>query len=139
MTVTHGSLTVNGKNGLAVVKPPELHVKRTHFPGLRGDSEIVLGTGGAQIDVPMWIYNSYTTRAKLQDFEDEMRGHVGTNATLTVTLDSETETYTDCTFVGFEPMPLPGQQHASPLKDHAGTVDGGWFINGMLHFYQVTG
>ena len=113
--------------------PPEFEAVRTKFFNVRGESEIVGEIGGRTFEVPICLFGKYKDAADLTDFiESTLRELIGDNGTLELKDDSGWGSFLDCTFEGFTPQP-PGVLH-----DDAGTLDGGWWCNGLLRFRKLS-
>ena len=140
MTLKFKNQTIPGTHGLITEGPIELHLRRTYFYGLKGESEIVSGYGGRPLYADMWIHNSYSDFTDLNAYLATLDKKMGDHGTLETTYspsNGKEQTFEHCTFLGFERLPLPGRDQPGALEDVAGTVDGGWFINGRLHFHQL--
>lgn len=115
--------------------PRELHTTRTHYAGLAGVSEIQLATGARQHQVGMVIHKRYT-RTQLQQAVQKLQqgfdgaGWIGTNGRLTIHSDALEHRFDNCTFEGF-------LAQTGLLPDIGGTLDGGWFVEGVLLFTQL--
>lgn len=136
MGITYGGLTIPGAHGAPKITPYEPKTLRRYHAGLQGQTEVRLGIGGRTIDIEVWIFNGFSTYTELQDWlKNNLDAKaVETNASLVLTGDTfNSYTFENCTFDGFE-------RTAPPIPDVAGTVDtetGKWFIEGILHFWQL--
>lgn len=137
------AVTFNGNitKGVAIeglqIDPRTLQVRDTKFWGIDGVSRIEGGYGARRIVVPVIIYDSanvdFNTAEKLSDYIDTTLNttRVGTNGSLEIHSESDHDPFLDCTFEGF--MPIDG-----PKLDVAGTLGGGFFVFGLMHFIQLT-
>jgi len=144
------SKEIPGTHGAAVFPPPELHVVRTYFWSMRGQTEIVGDTGGREVTVDLWLHDGFKKREDIAKKLKALDAMVGAHGVLEVDLGAqpktasgssasasskEKETLRYCTFGGFDRSSIG--QGPVPVFDYAGTVDGGWFAAGMLRFYQL--
>lgn len=148
---------IKGTHGAAVAMPPALQTVRTYYWGLKGQTEIVGGTGGRELMIKMWIHGrvsqkgkAYAKRDEIEKAIKEIDKLVGKNGTLEIDLgdqpqktnkstqqyNKEKQKYNHCTFVSMSPDSV-GSGAACPYFDWAGTVDGGWFMAATLTFYQL--
>lgn len=102
-------LTFNGIPLLALhdfaqTEAPELHAQRTHFAGIDGESAIILGVGGRQIAIEVWLTDaSFHTAADVDAYRQTCDLSVGVTADLSIT-DSQGNRlgfYQDVTFEGY--------------------------------------
>jgi hypothetical protein len=126
----------------AVLRPPvaapEVQVWRTHFAGVLGESEIRGKSGGRMLEFQFLMFGSFTKRTDLFDYiEKDLHGGsglLGTNGTIEYSGADDSTTYKlqwkDCTFEGFI-------RSGGELPDVAGTLDGGWFVPGMLRWRHL--
>ena len=129
---THGSL---------IATTPQLVTTRTHFPGLRGVSEIVHGLSVRPIHFDAWIHDNFDTARKLYAYVEGLRTLVGEHGHLEET-GTVPQEYGFCTFDGFEPLPFPGRENADMIPDIAKTVENVanktmWIQFGRFHFTQL--
>lgn len=128
-------LTFNGQNLLCIhqfakADKPQLHAQRNHFAGVWGESQIVLGVGGRDISIKVWLTDaSFTTSAAVDSYRQAFDLSVGTVADLAITGNTQAY-YADVTFEGFEPTDSVKQ--AIGVGMPAGT----FFQEGIFHFHQ---
>lgn len=123
--------------GVSISARQVQHLTRKYW-GLAGESRINGERGGRTIRVPILIYddaaNTFDTPRKLSDYVEITLGDLqGSEGDLTLVSESDHDTFTDCVFEGFWLSP------AGINKDHAGTLGGNHFCQGMLVFRQVSG
>jgi len=138
MSVQFKNLTAYGTHGPVVTEPPARQRRIVKYWGLHGEREIDGGRGGRMLRIEITVHNRYASRQSLQlalDLADRIVGHYGTLAVRLA--DGTTKQYQHCTFEGFQPHGDP-RGRTGPLKDEAGTLDGGWWIQGTLHFRQLS-
>lgn len=111
---------------------PKLHVQRTQFAGIWGESEIYLGTGGRDISCKVWLTDaSFGSAQSVKDYVAQMTQFVGANGELQES-GAAPGVYADCTFQGVTPtgpiMPAIG----------AGLAAGSFWCPATLHWYQLS-
>lgn len=135
------AVTFNGNitKGVALeglqIAPRLLQFRDTKFWGTLGVSRIYGGYGQRPITVPVMIYDAtdFNTAEKLADYIDQTlnNSRVGTNGSLEIHSESDHDPFLDCTFEGFTLL-------EGPKKDDAGTLGGGYFAIGLMHFNQLS-
>lgn len=131
--------------------PPELSSRVTHFPGLHGVSEIVSGQTHREVSAMIWLsrrdWRHVQARelfAKLADLDS----WVGQNGDVVESQDADgfglPRRFRDCTFLGFTPLAVPGQQAPGPLQDlalqlhdYGSQTAPAWFQYGRLAWVQI--
>jgi len=129
MTLKFRNLTIPGTHQTVTPAPPTLKTRNDLVWGQHGEIQVYGGQGGRPVSVTMVFHNSWTTEKKLEKALFGLLKLTGTNGTLKET-GNVTRTFADCTFDGVEEL-------SGPLEDIAGTIDGGWFIDIRLNFYQL--
>ena len=111
-----------------------LQVARTKYFGVAGESEIHGLGGGREIAIPFYFFDNFPSAAALLSRIDQLdyKAEEGLAGDLQLSGPIYNRTYHDVTFEGFEVDPEVGV-----LPDVAGTLDGGWFAKGTLHFYDL--
>jgi hypothetical protein len=130
-------LTIDGNviNGTVLkfnLQPPETQVRRTHFWGVKGESEIRGDTGARTFIIPMWLHPFATHR----DISDYITFHLNEtlfmkHGTLVVNSGVDIAPIENCTFEGAFLRSNPGI-----IPDHAGFLGGFWIANADLRFRQ---
>jgi hypothetical protein len=128
---------IRGTHGKIQESPPAIQVVRSQFFGLRGESEIRGEQGGRDLECWIYLHNNYTTANLLSAELIRLAGLVGVNSSLDVSGGPILDTYDDCTFEGFFPLPFDESGNYM-LPDVARTLDtnGGWFARGTLRWRQ---
>jgi hypothetical protein len=131
--IDFGGVPIGGIVEIFNVPPPATQLYRRHFSGVFGESELRGAIGGRTIEVGIVIADGFATREALTDFYETDLNIVlmQQNATLVYNAPDYVREYNNCTFEGFHPSPR------GPLEDEAGTLDGGWYIRGVLVFRQL--
>lgn len=137
--ITFNGKQIKGTHDAVAYSSPELQVSRTYFWGLQGESEITGGKSGRNMTVYMWLHDKHSSRTAIEDRVKEIMTWVGEHGVLVETdaRNSMTKTYENVTFTGVEPITFPNRESVGPIKDYAGTVDGGWIQAVNLKFYQL--
>lgn len=138
--LTFRGIPINGTHDSVIAQPPELHVVRTYFWGIKEESEIVGGRGGRELSCYIWLHNKYATRQKVEEAITTINSWVGMHGVL-VEEDNTNNvklTYNNVTFAGFAREAMAGRDSRGPIRDFAGTVDGGWIQPGTLLFRQLS-
>lgn len=136
MALKFWNLDIPGLHGPLIIGGPENTARRVKFFQVKGEAEVAGFPAGRTIMVRALVFDEFDTYQKLQDFLDDLSTKTGVNDKLTET--GNTPKVLDyCTFEGWEPIPLNGQEDPGPLVDIAGTLDGGWFIQILLRFRQL--
>lgn len=129
------------------VQGGEVVTVRTHFFGIKGNSEIVSKPGFWGIESVCWLADSDWTANqagfnKLQTYLTELRDLRGENGTLKHTMADGTDagTWLEATFEGFTPAPFEGFASPSPIKDVVGMANSanGWIMKGVLRWTLVS-
>jgi hypothetical protein len=120
------------------VPPPELQAYRVHFSGVHGEHELRGGKGGRTLEIQIVLADQWLSKLQLVEFYNQTlnRDLINTNGTLTYRYaeaegGENVQEFDDCTFQGFFEDPRQG-----PLLDVSGTMDGGWWVRGVLVFRQ---
>ncbi len=130
MGVTFNSLVIPGEVLPFQPASPMLQRFPTKYAGIKGESEIIGGTGSRMVEIPMVIFGEWESAGQLQEFLNTLTDLVGTNETVEIESNAEQGPYDNCTLVDWQPVRMP-------LPDVAGTLDGGWFMYIMLRFIQL--
>jgi hypothetical protein len=144
MSLVFDGTDIPGLHGAPVFGSWEVKRREVQFFQIRGAGEIAGEYGPRTISVLVLLHDNYDTVAKLLTKLDELSDLIGINSTLEEEGNIERE-FDYCTFLGWEPVPLNGQESPGPLYNIAGTLDvdqdddpvGGWFQQIMLHFRQL--
>ena len=111
--------------------PPELVTMDTHFFGLDGVSQITGGIAGRMIDVPVLIYDRFSSAISLTSYiNTAVHKRIGKHDDLIVYSPSDWPIFYNCTFRGFQPT-------EGPKPDVAGTLNDSWWVKGILRFQQL--
>lgn len=129
-------IDIPGNHGAIVRGSPEFRARRVNFWKVKGVGEIVNLNGGRMLTVRCILFDEWDEVDDLLEFLGKLDDLVNHNDTLEETGNIQQE-FENVTFEGYEMLPLEGQQEPGPLQDIAGTVDDGWFIQIVLHFYQL--
>lgn len=140
MPITDYGIVFDGVDVVAIVlpytiAPPDLQVWRTQFAATHGVSEIIGGSGGRSIELPLVLRKaSYRTRTDIEDAMNALDALVGVHGELRIYLhDGSQVIYPDCTCHGFQRM-------SDPKPDEAGTMGAGvgrWTVQVMARFYET--
>lgn len=144
MSLKFGRTDIPGIHGPLVFGSWEVARREVKFFQIRGVAEVAGESGARSIAVRVLYHDDFVTEDRLDLKMDVLSGLVGTNATLTYRSDINGGPDRDldyCTFEGWEPIPLNGQEDPGPIYDIAGTLDsnGGWFRWIVLRFRQLRG
>lgn len=123
----------------------EVQAVRTHFWGVRGNSEIVSNPGVWQLSCTCWMNDAAwpataagyaALRAYLLSLRDRRGEHGEVTETFLQGSDTVTSAmFTKATFEGFFEAPFAGQDFsASPVIDYPGMLGGGWIVQGTLQW-----
>lgn len=138
MAITFQPLNIRGTHGPVVYEPPGHQSKIVKYWGLHGERELTGGRGGRMLRCHITLHAKHLTRKALEAAVSLLNRNVGAHGTLEVRLaDGTSDRFADCTFLGFQPDGDPSGR-TGPLKDEAGTLDGGWWIQGTLHWRQLS-
>jgi hypothetical protein len=129
-----------------VFPAPELQTVRSKFAGVRGESEIMLESGGRTIQIHGKIHNRFADPQSLNAFLDHLDDQVGQHGTLEIVNQGPNawsaggvpRTFRHCTFEGFAKDAGPS---GGALADNIGLLDGGkpsWWIEGTLTWRQLS-
>jgi hypothetical protein len=149
MTIQFDGVTIKCANAHShlSVSGGEVQAVRTHFWGIKGNSEILSTSGIWRLQCTCWLNDGTFVAtpggyAALRGYLKTLRELRGTHGTVveqfTTPVEGEAETvqginYTKATFEGFQEMPFQGQEHtASPIVDSTGLMGGGWILQGTL-------
>ena len=139
MSIEFRGHRIPGTHGVVVAAMPNLNVRRRYYWGLFGESEVTGAPKGRVLTVSIWLHGGYVTRTGLERYIDnsllpliKAHGHLVEKDRYGTRL-----TYKGVTFTGFQRLPFAYRKDADPIRDYAGTVDGGWVQSGTLWFYQV--
>jgi len=132
-------INFNGQNLMCLhewprADAPKIHAQRNQFPGIWGESQILLGVGGRDIAINVWLTDpSFTTAQAVDNYRAGFDLSVGTTAGLQITGSAPSQ-WGDVCFDGFEPtgsvLPCIG---GDPLMK-----TGTFWQPGVLHFHQLT-
>jgi hypothetical protein len=144
MSLKFGRNEIPGIHGPLVFGSWEVSRREAKFFQVRGVAEVAGERGARSIAVRHLLHDGYVTEAKLQAVLEAFSDLVGTNDTLQEESDIDggpERKLNYCTFEGWEPIPLNGQEDPGPLYDIAGTLDtnGGWFRWIVLRWRQLRG
>ena len=137
--------SIDGTHGPIYRPSPEPNLRRVRFAFLKGEGEIRGSSHGRTLMCRIILHKAYTGTKpdKLLKALDKLDKAIGTHGTLKESGNIEQE-FENCTFEGYEPMPLEGQEESGPLKDSFGglrtangTADNGWWICVLLRFRQL--
>lgn len=123
---------ISGTHGAPMFDAPALQRKTVKFWGLIGEGELVGQRGGRWIDVFIWLHGNYTSAAALTRELESLDRMVGRHGDLVIT-GSYSRRFRNCTFDGF----TPAGERGGPIRDVAGTLDGGWWTAGNLRWRQL--
>jgi hypothetical protein len=140
MSLKFGRTDIPGIHGNLVFGSWEVSRREIKFHQIRGVAEISGAFGARSIAVRALIHDEYVTEAKLHEKMEALAELTGTNGSLREESDIDggpTRNLDYCTFEGWEPIPLNGQEDPGPLYDIAGTLDGGWYRWVVLRFRQL--
>lgn len=101
--------------------------RNTHFANAKGESEIRMGHGGRTLQFHVVIHNNYD-QAGITRAINSVIGRI--NQSMSLKIDGWDE-FPNCTLKAWIPI-------AGPLEDLAGTLDGGWWAEGVLGFRQLS-
>lgn len=138
MSLVFDGTDIPGLHGPLVFGSPENVRRPVKFFQVRGEGEIAGEVAGRSIMVRVLLNDDYDTQAKLDAKIKELNELVGTNSTLEEEGNLERD-LDYCTFEGWEPIPLQGQEDPGPLPDIAGSLGTAncWFIQIVLRFRQL--
>lgn len=150
--ILFNSIEIEGYHTALLADAPQLAATRRPFFGLDGTSEVVGGRQGRMITCQLWLTSSGWTNvkqllARLRDLDNAVGGNHDLEERDHQTSPGIPQKFPECTFQGFQRLPLPGQDMAGPLKDLAGTLHvyqaenfakngGAWFQFGQAVWYQ---
>lgn len=131
MALSFAGISIPGFHGRVERSRPRLYTQRTHFAGIYGTSEIVLGPGERLIQVKSWVNDaSLTSGAAVENLLAQYDLNVGINGALVVS-GNNPRTFFNCTFEGFLPegdiIPAVGQ----------GMPAGTYFVVGEFFWTQL--
>lgn len=133
MTVRFAAMNIPGTHGLVLQDSYESMTLRRFFFGQSGNTEKRGGRGGRKLSIRMVLHDNWSQHSDLEAFLVKLNNLINVNGTLTVTGDTGTSNE-HCTLDSVEWIgtPLPGPLHGS-------TTDEGWWVEVMLHFWQLRG
>lgn len=117
----------------------QLAAQRTHFAGLNGETELLLGRMGGEILIPMILHStSFTSAAAVADALRTLRLARGEHGDLIITGNAP-QTFRNVTFEAFIP------DARGILPDIGGTLNSSgaasttyYFCGGVARFYQLS-
>lgn len=133
-----GSTLIPGTVMRYAIPAREVQVKRTHFWGVLGESQISGAPGGRTLAIPVLVFDAgsrFSTREKLVKFLIQTVGSlIGTTESLHVLLNEPhtKEVYPECCLDNFTIRPEPGV-----ILDVAGTLGGKYFCEVDFTFRQL--
>jgi len=139
--IQFGTSVIPGTHQSPIFTAPELHAVRNHFAGVRYESEILLGTGGRPVVIPIMLHSQLQTAIALEGLLKTLNTMVGMHELLEILegpYGGVPMEFPNCTFEGFT---KDGSDDAGPLADMVGLLDGvtpSWWIKGMLMFRQLS-
>lgn len=134
MTVTFGGVTFAGTHSSHSSSPASVQSRIIKLWNVPGELELLGGPGGRDVVIPIVLHDSYGAfldlRLQMQIYEEL----VGTNEELQISSGGFADVFRSSTYHGFEVI---GDPRDGPLKDVAGTLDGGWWWRGTLKFRSL--
>lgn len=136
--------------GLPEISMPGLHVRRCYHWSKHGETEIVGGIAGRKIVFrDLWIHptaaQAFDSWVDLDEYLKKIDRRGGLHGSLFVTFAGDVQQYSKVTFDGFERGSVTGQAATyhpdlmnSAISPGGGLNDSAWFIQGNLHFYQLS-
>jgi len=116
------------------IDPPAIQVVRTHYAGLKGETEINLGEGGRYIRFPVELCDaSFRDAAAVTALLKKFDERIGATGDLKQT-GNIVRTFKNCTFEGCKKL-------HEPIPDHAKTLISGvvsYHCRVLLVWYQLT-
>ena len=132
--LTFAGLLVPGTHGPVITEPPDYHGRITHYSGVIGESQLLLGRGGRNLRVEIVLHSpSFTSADVLAANLDIIDQYSQTLVGVLQETGTVTRTFPNCTFRGF-------QIDENGMKpDIAGTLSGTgtWWCRGVLSFRQM--
>jgi hypothetical protein len=137
MSLIFTGLTIPGITLDMRVAPPESHTVRTHYPGLKGTSEVRLGFGGRPIQFDFILTDPSFRKARdvqnlLAKFDEKVQEH-GTLHVLDAD-DGTVRRFLNVTFEGCVPTYQPIRDDAKTMQPNVATYHCGV----QLSFWQLT-
>lgn len=134
--LTFDGLRLPGLHAAPQIGPPQVEAVRTKFFGIAGESEIRGQPGGRPIQYACWVFDAqkFRTAADLYAFLDTVDDIVDRHGKL-VEDDANgqlLQSFAHVTFDGF-------QRLGAPVRDVGGLLGGGFWIPGILYFYDLGG
>ena len=116
---------------------PHLQLREVHFWGLVGAAAILGQRKGRILTIQHVVHNQFATYAALTAELAKLYAAVGESGDLTITNTDNgyTETFRHCVYLGFT---TGVDARDGPLKDVAGTLDGGWWCRVWMRWLQLT-
>ena len=99
--------------------------RTTHFANAKGESEIRMGHAGRTLRFRVVLHDGYDQAGITKAIEKIISS---VNESMSLKIDGWEE-FPNCTLKAWIPV-------AGPLEDLAGTLDGGWWAEGILEFRQ---
>ena len=131
MAVKFDGLTFAGTHGTAMEGSWTSQSLRRYYFGLYGQTEKRGGRGARELTVDITLHDTYSDFAALHGFlKNKLNRKINKHGTLEVKDDNIQQTFKNVTFDRFD-------WTQPPLADDAGTVDGGWWMSGVLRFTQL--
>lgn len=131
MGLEFNGLQIPGLFGQVQIGGRLAQVQRTKFWGVNGESEIRGGWGSRPIIIQHTLYGDYQNNAQAMAFLEQLDSMTAKNGALRLSNAVVSKTFYDCTLDGVEKPMLP-------MKDVAGTLDGGYWADITLHFTQLS-
>ena len=101
--------------------------RTTHFANAKGESEIRMGHAGRTLQFRVVLHKKYDQGGITKAIEKIISS---VNKSMSLKIDGWEE-FKSCTLKAWLPI-------AGPLEDLAGTLDGGWWAEGILEFRQLS-
>lgn len=105
--------------------------QRTKFWGLDGESEISGGWGARPIVINHTFFGDYQSYNDITAALDDLDRRTGANGRLSLLNSAMNWEFYDVTFDGAEKL-------FAPMRDVAGTLDGGYWTELILYFTQLS-
>jgi|GEM_PF-2904498 hypothetical protein len=138
MTLKFDGKTIPGTSGPLQMGSPIGRVARATFAGVNGEAEIALGGAGRDIAIEHVLHDEYKSAKRVWAYLKKLDEWAVWRTIGTLKIDGDVPiTEKECVFVGYQSIALPGQSRPGMLEDHAGTLDGGWFITLLLQWRQL--
>jgi len=117
--------------------PRTVQQRPLHFWGVVGAGWLMGQRKEREIVLDHLLHNNFAKYTNLAAEMAKWDTYAGESGTLVITNTDNgvTETFPDCVYQGYYNAPEPAD---GPLKDVAGTLDGGWFIRLFHRFVQLS-